>query len=82
MNLRIDITEMKSRELIKLLQTYPYGSLEIKYERVFWVSDNADPEPRQSPGDAPSRGYPTKRPDDWNKRFNRMQDALGRAIGI
>lgn len=80
MGLSIDVTEMKSRDLIRVLQLYPYGGLEIKHERVFWVSDTTEPElPRQSPGEAPRRGSPPK--EDWGNRFRKMQDSLGSMVG-
>ena len=79
--MKIEITEMKSRELIKILTMYPYGSLETKQERIYWVSETIEPEiTRQSPGDAPTRGYPPKG-EDWGKRFRRMSDTMGSMIG-
>ena len=81
MPLNIDITDLKSREIIRILNMYPYGSLEIKYERVFWVSDSPEPEStRHTPGDAPSeRGSPKN--VGWDTRFRKMSDTLGSMMG-
>lgn len=83
--MNIDITEMKSRELIRILTLYPYGSLETKHERIFWCSDTSEPEVnRQSPGDNPQRrGSPSKpnQGEEWSGRFRKMQDTLGGMMG-
>jgi len=82
MSFDIDITEKKSRELIKILDLYPYGRLEIKYERVFWCSDSSEPElPRRSPGDSPeNRGAPLKK-ENAHTKLTRSLDALGSMMG-
>ena len=49
--MNIDITDMKSRELVNIFKMYPSGALAIKYERIFWCSDYSEP--------ADSRDYPS-----------------------
>jgi hypothetical protein len=57
MGLDIDITDKYSDEIIEILETYPKGHLEIKFERVFWISDSSEPRlPRCSPGSPPGKG--------------------------
>jgi hypothetical protein len=77
--MNIDITDLNSKQIVKILTLYPFGSLEIKYERIFWCSETTEPETRQSPGEPPRRGPPQK--EDWGNRFRKMQDSLGSMIG-
>ena len=81
----IDITDVKSRELIKILSMYPQGHIEIKFERVFWASDYSEPDiPRENPYPSAApvnpgqpRGQP---PKSASAPFERMADALGRMV--
>lgn len=74
----IDITDLKSREIVKLLTLYPQGHLEIKFERVFWCSDYSEPNLPTSPTEA--YGPMTMRPpkaSGASAPFERMADTLG-----
>ena len=75
--LSIDMTDMNAREIIGVLRNYPRGKLEIKYERVFWVSDinepfisNPIPEDRRIP-----------QRDNVSSRIKRMSNVLGSMVG-
>ncbi len=82
MNIDIDITEKKSQEIIQILTTYPYGHLENKFERVFWVSEQSGPNiPRCSPGDSPQQGGSPTQGNKLHQGFSRMGDALGSMMG-
>jgi len=75
-----DITDMDSKEIIRQLAYYPKGHLEIKFERVFWVSDYPEPQvPRDYPADSPSnpRG---PQPNNTARAFKRMSDTLGSMV--
>lgn len=72
----IDITELKSREIIKLLNLYPQGHLEIKFERVFWCSDYSEPNLPTSPAEAFNPMRPPKA-SGASAPFERMADTLG-----
>ena len=78
----IDISELKSREVIKILELYPQGHLEIKYERVFWCSDYTEPETRYNPKGTPAPGVPIqKKGNAINLAAQRMSDTLGSMMG-
>lgn len=81
MGLDIDITDLKSRELIKILTLYPQGHLEIKYERVFWISDYAEPD---SAREEPRMNYRAQQGapqgSSASKPFERMADTLGQMV--
>jgi hypothetical protein len=80
--MNIDITDMKSREIIKLLNLYPHGSLVTKFERIFWCSDYSEPE---NLGDNTSPLDPRGRVPHPNgpraaQAFSRMADTLGSMV--
>jgi hypothetical protein len=77
----IDITDLKARELIKILNMYNSGHLEIKFERVFWCSDYSEPSMPTNPAEVfdprrplPVSGQPTN-------PFERMGSVLGSMMG-
>jgi hypothetical protein len=79
----IDVTDVKSRELIKILNLYPQGHLEIKFERIFWSSDYSEPDlPRE---EKTMRAFDPRRPPqgqgDVGQRFGKMADVLGSMMG-
>ncbi|MCK9430211.1 MAG: hypothetical protein M0R17_09430 [Candidatus Omnitrophica bacterium] len=76
----IDITNLKSREIIKILELYSHGSLAIKYERVFWCSDYAEPETRENPVGTPPGVPPNQKRRNPGEPFQRMADSLGSMI--
>lgn len=76
----IDVTELKSREIVKLLTLYPSGHLEIKFERVFWCSDYSEPNLPTSPAEAFNPMRPPKASGAPNP-FERMGDVLGSMMG-
>jgi hypothetical protein len=78
----IDVTNVKSRELIKILNLYPQGHLEIKFERIFWSSDYSEPDlPRDEPV---VRAFDPRRPPQGKGNagqvFQRMSDTLGSMV--
>jgi hypothetical protein len=74
--MNIDITDMKSRELIQILSQYPQGKLEMKFERIFWSSDYITPEvPQNRPGMPQTQQ--NRRP---GINFQAMSDQLGRFL--
>ena len=77
----IDITDLKSREIIKLLTLYNSGHLEIKFERVFWCSDYSEPNLPTTPTEAygPMTMRPP-RPSGASAPFERMADTLGSLV--
>lgn len=76
--LDIDITEKKSGEIIDILELYPRGTLEIKYERVFWCTDISEPRVTRDPEEPPrSRGPSALREPRMSERFSNMADTLG-----
>ena len=80
----IDITQLKSKEIVKILQLYPQGHLETKFERVFWCSDYSEPESRENPSGTPYLpGVPATRPreNEFNGAMKRMSDTLGSMMG-
>lgn len=82
--LDIDITDKKTRDIIEILELYPYGHLEIKFERVFWVSDYSEADfPRGSPEYSPGRrgGSDPRREPNLGERFHKMADVLGSMVG-
>jgi len=78
----IDITQLKSREITKILTMYPQGHLEIKFERVFWSSDYSEPDfPRCVPGEAPRVGGHQTPQAGLIGAPARMLDTLGSMMG-
>lgn len=78
--MNIDITDLKSRDIIKTLEMYPQGHLETKFERIFWCSDYLEPETRYShAGAPPNPGSPPPQP---RKAIERMSDALGYMVQV
>lgn len=75
----IEITDMKSRDLIKLLTIYPQGHLEIKFERVFWCSDYSEPNLPTSPAEDFNPMRPPKA-SGASAPFERMADTLGSLV--
>lgn len=79
--MNIDITDLKSREISKILSMYPQGHLEIKFERVFWSSDYAEP---SLPYDNPAQAFDPRRPPQGRgtagQAFQRMGDTLGAMV--
>jgi hypothetical protein len=78
----IDVTNVKSRELVKILNLYPQGHLEIKFERIFWSSDYSEPDlPRDEPV---VRAFDPRRPPQGKggvgRTFERMADTLGSMV--
>jgi len=81
--MNIDITDLKSREIIKILSMYPQGKLEIKFERVFWSSDYAEPSlPNESPASAFDPRRPPRGQGNIGQAFNRMGDRLAEMVQI
>ena len=81
--MNIDLTDLPSREIIKILQNYPSGSLIIKFERVFWASDDSEPVyPRNMPTVPRENGgqYSKRKELTMGDRFGKMSDALGRMV--
>jgi hypothetical protein len=75
----IEITDLTSYEIIRILQNYPKGKLVIKNDSVFWDSVSLEPtsnvaaqqfDPRQPP-----RGQ-----GNIGQSFERMADTLGRMV--
>jgi hypothetical protein len=84
--LDIDITELKSRDLIKIFSMYPSGRIEIKFERVFWCSDYAEPVSQRDmpPAEAFDPRRPPQRQNTMNqasRTFEKMGDVLGSMMG-
>jgi len=81
--LNLDITDNKANEIIEILEDYPRGHLEIKFERVFWVSNSLEAQSRDNPANLP----PGDRRDSLLKqptvgdRFQKMSDTLGSMMG-
>ena len=79
MNLDIDITDKKPREIIAIMHEYPEGHLEIKFERVYWIADSSVPMSRCGPEGTPSnRGTPQP---GVSGGFKRALDVLGSMTG-
>lgn len=80
MTIDIDINDLKAHELIKLLETYPHGRLVIKFERVFWSSEQSEPYvARDNPGRDPhKRVNPPSQ--GAGAPFQRMADVLGSMV--
>lgn len=80
----IDINDLKSKEIVKILSMYPQGHLEIKFERVFWSSDYAEPEiPRETNSPPyPNRGQPAPQNSMQGaaRTFKKMSDTLGSMV--
>jgi hypothetical protein len=79
----IDITPLKSREIIKILSAYHSGHLEIKFERVFWCSDFAEPDyPIGTPeiAEANPRRRPPQGGNQFARGFERAADVLGSMV--
>ncbi len=82
MTLDIDITEKRTEEIIEILETYYRGHLEIKFERVFWVSDSSGIQSRDNPADPPgNRRDSRSKPLNIGERFQKSLDALGSMVG-
>jgi hypothetical protein len=81
LSINIDITDCKSVEIIKIMQQYPFGSLTIKNERVYWVSDLSEAAYPRENATAP-RNYPGQqlRKPTIGERMEKAQDALGRMV--
>jgi hypothetical protein len=83
MTLNIDITDLKSKEIIKILSMYPMGHCEIKYERVFWCSDYAEPSfNNDTPGSAFDPRRPPQGKGNIGQAFNKMSDSLASLVQI
>lgn len=78
--MNIDITDLKSRDIIKILEMYTQGHLETKFERIFWCSDYLEPETRYSHAGAPTN--PGSPPPQPRKAIERMSDALGSMVQV
>lgn len=76
----IDVTDLNSREIIRVLENYPRGSLKIKYDRVFWESFNLEPTPSSKVIESFDPRRPPKGEGDIGKKFERMADTLGRMV--
>lgn len=74
----IDITDMSSYELVKILENYPKGKLKIKFDRVFWESSTLDPASKVLSSFDPRQ--PPKGDGEIGQRFERMADTLGRMV--
>lgn len=75
----IDITELKSREIAKILNMYPQGHLKINFERVFWCSDYVEPNNAEyptSPAKALDPRGPVRGSGNIGQSFGRMSDVL------
>lgn len=77
----IDITDLRSRDILRILQNYPQGHLEIKFERVFWCSDYTEPElPRE---EQVVKAFDPRRPPQargLSGGFQRAADVLGSMV--
>lgn len=85
MEISIDLTELNSQEIIEALERYPYGHLENKSNRVFWLSrDNPSKEVYpSSPAIPPLRGANNPKVNQMeqaNRAFKKMTDTLGSMI--
>ena len=78
MTLDIDITDKRSHEIAEVMQNYPQGHLEIKFERVFWVSDSSGPISRGGPESFPGNRGTSNSVGD---KFQRAADVLGGMMG-
>jgi hypothetical protein len=85
MELSIDLTDLNSQEIIEALERYPYGHLEIKSERVFWITRDA-PMRKEPPIFPPASagGFNQPKPrgqmQQANHAFKKMSDTLGSMI--
>lgn len=79
--MNIDITELKSRDIIRILNQYPMGHTEIKFERVFWCSDYVE---ASLQNDSPAAAFDPRRPPQGKgnagQAFQRMADSLGSLV--
>lgn len=79
--MNIDVTDLKSKEIMKILSMYPMGHLEIKFERVFWCSDYAEPSLQN---DSPAAAFDPRRPPQGKgnigQAFQRASDVLAGMI--
>jgi hypothetical protein len=79
MSLDIDITDLQSREIAKILNMYPQGHLKINFERVFWCSDYVEPSNADYPT-SPAKAFDPRRPargsGNIGESFGRMSDTL------
>jgi hypothetical protein len=87
MPLEINITELKSKDIIKVLNNYPQGHLEIKQNHIFWCSDYLEPENQSrdfpSAPSADGRFSNQRKPNAGEqaaRAFKRMSDTLGSMV--
>jgi len=78
----IDLTDLRSKEIIKILENFSHGHIEIKFERVFWSSDYTEPDmPRE---ERTVRAFDPRRPPQGKgtigQGFERMADTLGSMV--
>ena len=84
MPLEINITSLKSREIIAILTNYPQGHLQVNQDHIFWISDYLEPENLSAPsGDGrfynPNKPRPTQG-QQLAKTFKKMSDTLGSMV--
>lgn len=79
--MNIDITDLSSERIIRILTSFPRGNLEIKFERVFWVSEEVEPQGHNR--SIPPRGgmAPRNSLEEASQRFKRAADTLGSLMG-
>jgi hypothetical protein len=84
MEISIDLTELNSQEIIEALERYPYGHLEIKSERIFWLSRDSIQARHEVPSQRRSDGLPPQRKPDQmntaNRAIKRSLDTLGAMV--
>jgi hypothetical protein len=75
----IEITELNSYEIIKILTNYPKGELVIKNNSVFWNSFATEPISSEAARNFDPR-QPPKEQGNIGQSFERMADTLGRMV--
>ena len=75
----IDISDLNSYEIIKILTNYPKGNLVIKHDSVFWNSVNLEPTSKEVVREFDPR-QPPKGQGNIGQSFERMSDTLGRMV--
>jgi len=81
----LDITNMRSLEIINILTNYPDGHLKIKNNRAIWFTevDNQRLHPSAPIGGADWINPETQRqqkPEQDSNPLNRMQESLFRSV--
>jgi hypothetical protein len=75
----IEISDLSSYEIIKILENYPKGKLIIKNDSVFWDSLNFEPVNSEAANRLDPR-QPPRGQGNIGQSFERMADTLGRMV--